>query len=350
MFKDSRTKRVFIITIVMIMALSTVALAAGNIYTKQLAATYGRIKIKVDGNDITQRIEQEYGAPAFTADDRSYVPVRALAEITGMKVNWDASTHTAELVDTKAKEYKESLQKKDGDILKLNDEVNKLNAEIKKLKEGVVDKGDLAALQTKLNKDFKEISGVSFSTKLKESKDKITVSIEIDTKNTSERNAWRKMKASEKQEIIKDIVSEVSKDFSKFKVSGTLYDNYQKKTLYSFSLNTSGKVSISNNDYDDYRDDRYSDILYDAEDNLKYYFGRIAYVNSVSLKEKNNGDIYGTIDIDEDRYTLTDREIEIAFSDAEADLVRKYGSGTYLDVELYLNGRLHGAYYNGRFN
>lgn len=349
MLKNSKLKRVLVIALLLIMSLTTVAVAANNIHTKQLIATYGRIKFKVDGKDVTKVIEEKYNTPAFVVDDRSYAPVRAIADLMDLEVKWDSKTYTAEIIDTKAENHKKELQKKDSEIDKLEKELKKLQDEIKKLKDGTVDKEDLKTLENKLNKDFKQVDGVNFSIKLKENKDKITITIDIDTKNTSERNAWRKMSNNDKKYIIEDIVDAVSKNFKTFKVDGTLYDNYQKKTLYSFSLSTNGKVSISNKDYGYDDRDRYDDIIYDAEGYLDYYFRDIAKVVQISLRERSNGEIYGSLDIDEDRYRPSDREIEDAFYRTEDDLIRRYGSGTYLDVELYLNGKSYGSYYDGRF-
>ena len=125
MFKKSKLQRVFLLTLVLVMALTTVAAAANSIYTKELTATYGRIKFKVDGKDVTNAIESKYGTPAFVVDDRSYVPVRAIAELMGLEVKYDNATHTAELIDTKSKEY-------EAEIKKLNDEIKKLKDEAKK--------------------------------------------------------------------------------------------------------------------------------------------------------------------------------------------------------------------------
>lgn len=351
MFKNLKLKRVLAITLLLVMSLTTVALAANSVQTKQVPVTYGRIKFKVDGKDVTKAIEEKYNSPAFIIGDRSYAPVRAIADLMGLEVKWDSNTDTAEIIDTKAENHNKEIQKKDVEIDKLEKEIKELEKEIKKLKEGTVDKDDLATLEKKLNKDFAVVKDVSFSIKLKESKDKITITIDIDTKNTSERNSWRKMSNNDKKYIIEDIVNDVSKNFKNFKVDGTLYDNHQKKTLYSFNLTNNGKVSISNKDYGyDDRDYRYDDIIYDAENYLDYYFRDIAKVARISLSERSNGEIYGSLDIEEDRYRPTDSEIEKAFYNAEDDLIRKYGSGTYLDIELYLNDRRHGTYYNGRFN
>lgn len=88
MFKDGRYKKVLATTIMLVLALSTVAIAANNVYDKKLTATHGRIKFKVDGKDVTSQIESKYGSPAFVVKEygsRSYVPVRAIAELMGLE-------------------------------------------------------------------------------------------------------------------------------------------------------------------------------------------------------------------------------------------------------------------------
>ncbi|SHD76239.1 copper amine oxidase N-terminal domain-containing protein [Schnuerera ultunensis] len=192
MFKNDRFKKVLVISIVLVLALSTIAVAANEVYQKKLTATFGRIKFKVDGKDVTKEIESKYDTPAFIVNSRSYVPVRAIAELMGMEVKWDGETHTAEIIDVKSKAYEEELDKKDKEIAELK-------KEIEKLKKDVVDETDLKAVQKKLNNEFGTYHDVDFDITLKESKNRIDVDITMDLRDSRQESYWNRMGYSYKK-------------------------------------------------------------------------------------------------------------------------------------------------------
>ncbi len=267
MFKKDRFKKVLVLSIVLVLALSTIAIAANEVYQKKLTATIGRIKFKVDGEDVTKEIEEKYKAPAFTVkefDSRSYVPVRAIAELMGMEVKWDDKTHTAEIIDVKSKVYEEEIKKKDKEIAELKEE-------IKKLKEEVVEEDKLQVLEDKLNDKYGTYKDVNFDIVLKESKNNIDVKIIIDLKNYNQEKYWNKMDVSTKKAMIEDIVDTISKEYTDYNIHGNIYDLYYKKELFTFNKPKIGKLSITHDDrytggsYDSYIDE----VIYDEF----YYYG-----------------------------------------------------------------------------
>lgn len=351
MLRNSRLKKILVTTLALILVLGTAAVAAESIYTKQLTATFGRIKFNVNGKNVTQEIENKYGTPAFVADDRSYVPVRAIADLMGLDVDYDNNTHTVKLTDVKSEKYEKDLKTKDTEIKEKNAEITKLKKEITDLKKNVVEETSLDALEKKLNKDFGTYKNVDFDISLKETSSAIDVSITVDLKTSSQQSDWNRLANNDKKYYVEDLVDDIAKAFKNTKITGSIYNNSTKRDLLTFNKNkSSSTVTISHKGTSSGGSNYYyDDILYDAEDLLDYYFGSIAWVTNISIKERSNGQIYGTIDIEEDRYTLRDSEIEDAFYDAEKELIYEYGSGVYLDIELYVNDKSYGTYYDGRF-
>lgn len=104
----------------------------------------------VDGKDVTKQVEDKYKTPAFVVkeyDERAYVPLRAIADLMGVKVDYDNNTHTAEIIDVKSEKYEKELAEKDNEIKKLKEEIEKLK---KKETEKVVEETDLKAVEKKI--------------------------------------------------------------------------------------------------------------------------------------------------------------------------------------------------------
>lgn len=259
MFRNGKFKKTLIITLLFILTLSTVAIAANNIYVKKLTATHGRIKFKVDGKDITKQIESKYGSPAFVVkeyDSRSYVPVRAIAELMGMEVKWDGKTHTAEIIDTKSEQYEKELKKKDNEIAELK-------KEIEKLKKNVVDETDLKAIEKKLNNEYGTYEGVDFDITLKESKSRIDVDIVMDLRDGRQEAAWLRMRHNDRKYMVEDIVDIIASKFSNVDIYGSIYDEFDRRDVMSFNKRKNSSISIS---YDDrrygYAEDDIDEIVY----------------------------------------------------------------------------------------
>ncbi|NLW41451.1 MAG: copper amine oxidase N-terminal domain-containing protein [Tissierellia bacterium] len=304
MFKAARFKKVLVISMVLVLTLGTIAVAANEVYQKQLTATFGRIKFKVDGKDVTKEIEDMYDAPAFVVDGRSYVPVRAIAELMGLEVKWDGETHTAEIIDVKSKAYEEAIKKKDQEIAELKKEIEKLKG---KEKEKETKETDLKALEKKLNNKYGTYKNVYFDITLKESKNRIDVEILMDLKNSSQRNYWGKMTYKDRKSMIEDIVDTILSEFKDIAVYGSIYDLYYKRNFLTFSKPRVGKLTISHSDryWGIYDDDIY-DIVYDE---FEYEGIMDAYVD---IRDSSSNTIYIKVDIPS-RYE--DRWLNLTHSD-----------------------------------
>lgn len=360
MFKNGKYKKTLAITMLLVLALSTVAIAANNIYDKKLTATHGRIKFKVDGKDVTKEIESKYNSPAFTVreyNSRSYVPVRAIAELMGMKVEYDDSTHTAEIIDVKSEKYEKELEKKD-------EEIAELKKEIEKLKKNVVDETDLKALEKKLNKEYSTYKNVDFDIKLKESKNRIDVDIVMDLRDGRQENAWSVMGHNNKKAMIEDIADIISREFSNVDIYGSIYDEFYRRNMLTFNMRKNGSVNIS-------YDDRIRDS-YDRYD--RYYIDKLVEdefykkgINDATISKVSTGsrEIYFEIDFSskyEAEWKKLDKDDVARILDRIADEIiydydyyddyyydrdRYYDDYYYRDVEayVYMGGKEQGKYY-----
>jgi len=347
MFKNDRFKKVLVISIVLVLALSTIAIAANEVYQKKLTATIGRIKFKVDGKDITKEIEEKYKAPAFTVkefDSRSYVPVRAIAELMGMEVNWDEETHTAEIIDVKSKAYEEEIKKKDK-------EISELKKEIEKLKENVVEERDLKAIEKKLNDKYGTYKDVDFDITLKESTNRIDVDIVMDLRDGRQESAWNKMSYNNRKTMIEDIVDIISSEFPKVDIYGTIYDEFFKRDIVEFNKKQNGKLNINRSDrtWDAY--DRYiDDIVYEEFWN---YGIEDAYIRDIREDSyKVSFDI-----VFSDRYSTEWRDmggkIESILDRIADDVLYYYDYYGYYDynynrdvsIDIYMDNKYLGRYY-----
>ena len=315
MFRNKKTQKVVLSTLLVFTLLSTVAFAANGIFDKKITATHGRIKLSYQGEDITKAVEEKYGTPAFTVkeyDGRAYVPVRALADIMGVSVTYDNATHTANFVDSEKLVLQKQLELKDQEIAALQAENNKLKNQAKEEeKKEEAAKTDIKELEKKLNKDYGVVDDVTFDISLKETSSRITATITIDTRDYYESNAWRKMRVADKKSLMEDISEDISKVFKNHKVEGSIYDNYQRYTLYTFTTNNNGKVTVSDRDYgydSDYGYGDYRDVERYLQEDLDYAGFRNA---TVRASNESSSTVYVRITLgyspsSEDRRDITD--------------------------------------------
>lgn len=351
MFKKNY-KKVVIPALALTMMVSSVALSAEAIYNKQLTATYGRIKFNYEGKDVTKQIESKYGTPAFTADDRAYAPVRAIADLLGTDIDYDSRTHTVKITDTKVESHKKELDSKNKEIANKDKKIEELEKEIKKLKDGTVDKADLKSVETSLNKKYGEYEKVEFNIVLKESKDTISIDINTDLKNIRDEQNWIRMRNSDKRSLIEDIVAEVRKAFPSTAITGNIYDSYSRKNLYTFSQSKTGSLSVSDRDYDD-RDDKGN---YGSLDS--YVRGEFTDygIKNASIYRRNPGKSNETFEIsfsstyerDWDDLVYKDyREVESLLDDI-ADEIEYYYNYDYryddIYIEIYMGNDMVGKY------
>jgi hypothetical protein len=350
MFNKKNYKKVLISVLALMMIFGTVALAAEGIFDKKLTATYGRIKFTYKGNDVTKLIETQYGTPAFTVDGRAYAPVRAMADLLGVDIDYDNNTHTVKITDSKEESYKLDLDKKNKEIEEMEKEIEELKNEVKKIKDGTVDKGDLKSLETSLNKKYGEYEKVEFDVVLKENKDNISIDINTDLRNTRDEQNWIKMKYSDKKYLMEDVVAEVKKAFPNTDVTGNIYDASSRKNLYTFRQNKNGSLSITNNDSGYDYDYGYGYGNLDSYVESEFYRNGI---NNARIYRSNSGRWDDSFEIsftdtsaNESAWNrLSDSTIDSMLDRIAKDIEYYYNSNyDYIEIEVYRGSTRLGTY------
>lgn len=344
MFKNKKSKKIILSSLVVVMLLSTVVFAANEIIDKKLTATHGRIRVSYQGEDVTKEMEEKYGTPAFTVreyDSRAYVPVRSLAELMGVSVSWNSDTHTADFVDVDKLALEKQVDIKDAEIKRLEAEIDRLEGKVEEKEEEKEEEKDIKKLETQLNKDYRYVDNVDFKIVLKESGSKVIADIFIDTRSSTERNDWLRMHTNDKRGLMEDIANDISKKLDTYNVEGSIYDNYERETLYEFKMSTSGRVSITDRDYTD-SGYRKGDLEDDAKYELDYYLRDLGYIDKINIRETRTNEITGEVTFKDDgpSYEPRIRDIE----DAVEDAAYKLGSNVYLDIDVY-----YGKIFLGRF-
>lgn len=85
------------------------AVAASTITTRTLQAQYADISLEVSGQKITLTDAKGNPVEPFAVDGTVYIPARALGDILGKEVLWDASTHTVSVGKAPLMEDAETL-------------------------------------------------------------------------------------------------------------------------------------------------------------------------------------------------------------------------------------------------
>lgn len=341
MFKDKKWKKIILSSLIVLMLVSTVALAANEIFDKQLTATHGRIRVSYQGEDVTEEMEEKYGTPAFTVreyDSRAYVPVRSLAELMGVSVSWNSDTHTADFVDVDKLALEKQVDIKDAEIKRLEAEIERLEGKVEEKEEEKEEEKDIDKLQDQLNKDYGYVNNVDFDIRLKESGSKIIADIIIDTRSSTERNDWLRMHTNDKRRLMEDIAKDISDEFDTYNVEGSIYDNYERDTLYEFKMSTSGRVSITDRDY------RSDDLLDDAEYYLDFYLRDLGRIERIRISESRTGEITGEVEFEDDGDSRKPRDRDI--QDAIYDAADRLGRDVYIDIDVYYGNSRLGRYYN----
>ena len=365
MFNKKNYKKVIILVLALVMILGTVALAAEGVYQKNLTATYGKIKFNYEGSDVTSQIESTYGAPAFIAGGISYAPVRAIADLVGVDIKWDEKTNTAYITDPKVEEHRKQLDDKDDAIAELKAKIEKLENKVKEEeKKEEVSKGDLKSLEASLNKKYSEYEKVEFDISLKESGNTITMEITTNLGHTRDEQNWIRMNYSDKKYLIENAVTEVEREFKNAAITGNVYDSFSRRNLYTFRLNANGSVTISNNDYGGYYDDRYYDDRYydDRYYDDRYYDGYVDTRVRSEFKSEGISDAklvkidysgrtaYLEIDIPADAeskwnsLSTSVKRSMLEYISSGIDSGYYYGNIDYVEVRIYAGPKLIGTY------
>lgn len=346
LFKKKKIVRRASIILASTLLLGTVVQASS--LTKKIDATFRNIKIF--SNNQQQTIAQE----PFIYNNSVYLPVRAVAELVGKQIDWEANTNSVYISDKSgsftAEQLQAQLNSKNAEIAKLHTEVFKLESEIKTLKEdgkGNQSSGNLKETLDYLEKEFGNEYSIYWDFNLTETSSRINVEVSFDSRYDDKR--WDSLSKKQRENFFEDICREIRYDFKDTPINGKVLDNRTDKEVAKFSYSTrnsftytdTGSVSFSTLERDlrnyikkiDGADLPIDDIeLSGTEDDITFvvYVDLYRLADEKSFKDamkNNHSKVKGTMDeirdeiLDDYRYASIQGYIEDTYS---GDTVARY--------------------------
>lgn len=319
-----RNKKV-IVTVIAILLVSTTIFAQP--ITKTIRARYGDVQLLNEGQNVTHLVNTKYdGAQAFISDSRTYVPIRAVADVLGINVQWDPNTRTASFTDT------EKAQ--------LRARVIELEKKIKELEDKPASSAQaLKDLEAKLNKDFNEIDKVPMKyTITQNSKGELTINAYANITDRSDEERWNKTGDRVIKNTLEDIMKEVDKSFKDSDVKGTVYteSRYDKnKIQYEFDRKAGKSLNITDKTEgakDDLRDKFKSEMTHAFKQaNIN------TFVEISSFKVERDDYIKATVKLTNSLNRREILELQKELIESEDYFQRNYGRNYRYDIIFEYN-------------
>ena len=265
--------------------------------------------------------------------DRVYVPIRAMSEILGKNVDWDAPAYAVRVSDKPDAATDAKVKELENKITQLNAQLSERDIQYTVLKaqyDALEEKGKTVSLKDmakQLNKDFSDYRSVEFEITLSGKESDIDVEIAVDLDDY--KSEWKSLTDSRKTSYLQGIVDALLKQYEKADIEGYIYDSSTKSKpkLLTFTVSSKGVVQMKS-----------SADLSDLEEELDDEYYR--YFSDIRLSIELDGD---SSDIEYYIYVnLRDYEDEWdALSDS---IVKKLMSYIYEDIEYeYQDATISGS-------
>lgn len=318
----NRKKVISVLITTLILVGSFGAFSYGNTISKTLEAWYGTVRIIVDGENVTHKVEP------FVVDGTTYIPLRVVAETFNKNVEWNASTSTATITDdlTQVDDYYQTeILKRDVEIMNLRSQIERLEEELED-----IESVDLDDLEDDLNDDFDEYEDIEFDINLDGDEEEIEVEIEVDLDDY--KYEWEDLSERDIEDYLQDIVDEILDVCEDADIEGFIIDTDEDEELVEFTITKRGNVDI---------EERYDDIdISDLEDDLDdYYYDYFSDIDLYIELDGDEDDIEYIVEIDYDRYEdewedLSDNDIEELMADIYYDIEDELGEDA--DIKGYV--------------
>lgn len=262
--------------------------------TKTLKAVYNNIGITYNGTAISYDAEGE----PFMINGTTYLPLRLVGTALNKNVSWDgnnkrviitdngaagpADNSTITALNSQINSLNQELTATKTSISSKDSQITSLKADIEKLKAVQSKTVDLDDMEEKLNDRYGDYKKTDAEISLSGDVDDITVRIDVN------KSKWRDLSSSVKKDIVQDIVDDLLSEYKKADISGGIYDSGK---LESFSVSSSGKVSLSGSSAMD---------LDEMEDELKDEYDRYKKTSSRISLSGDEDDITVRIDVNKD--------------------------------------------------
>ncbi|MCQ4923066.1 copper amine oxidase N-terminal domain-containing protein [Tissierella carlieri] len=339
-----KMKRKLMLLIVAILVVGSSTVFAADSVQNIKGFFSSTIKIFRNGQEVDLGIDEVTKQPykPFVTNGRTYIPVRAIADVLGKDVNWDGPNSTVYISDKPDENYNyvlvQLLQEQEKNS-KLEAKVKELEAELAKVKEDKV--SSLTDMENYLNKQYDKYKDVRFEIKLSGDSKDIKVKIYV---NRNDNSYWNSLTTSQIEKFVDDIVYDIDRDFKNANISGYIENNYTGKEELSFKINSKGKLEISNYkgsngrvyDLDDM--ERELDYSYGRYDSIDFDFSLSGSESSIRVNVKVNSNDWYRYSYKEEFLEKVYDEINYYFPSAE---IYGYIDDYYFDFDSrgYVNLR-----------
>lgn len=252
------------------MLFTSVASAAGPV-AKTLQVYFRDIKININGN-----IKQPSQEP-FLYNGTTYVPLRFISEAMGKSVSWDDQKNLITITDgaSSVESLKQQIAQKDQELnyyrnlqISLTSRISQLEKELEEAKEAASKKSSSEDIEDYLYDEYGSWNGMKFDFYVKESKSKVTLTIELN--KNKYKSKWDSTSKSKLEGWLEDIYEDVKDEFPKLKFSGTLEDTYNDEVMLELGETSKKKLTV---EYLKASGKTGSSGKYDLEDDLNDEFG-----------------------------------------------------------------------------
>lgn len=309
-------------SLLMVMIISSFSYAAK--VKKVMEVWYGSMSIIYNGKNVTNDLK-----PFVDKDGNSYVPLRILSTYFDKNVGWDPKTYTATVTDKpgtgaqqgEIAQLQNKILIKDIEITELKKKIEKLEDELDDDKKG---SKSLRTLEKDLNNDHDRYKSIDFDISLSSSRNDKEIEVKIEVDLSKDRSRWDDLSTRNIESYLEDVCKDISREFSKADIKGTIRDRDGRKDLVKFYTKSNGDVVIDDKyDRDGGRDTSRKDLEKDLDN--RYY----DYFRDIRFDIKLNGDsddatFYVNVDLKEYKKEWKN----LANSD-----IRKMMSKIYDDIE-----------------
>lgn len=225
--KYSKKLGISLAVIILVMSLTSIGYAAvaGKYY--DIKAWMGDLKIFRNGQQI------QLADPPMIVNGRTYLPVRAVAEMLNKDVTWDPVNYHVGIND-KPGDNVTSLQQQ---LFAAQLEISRLN---KLIDESKVT--SISDLEKDLMKRYDEYKDVEFDIDLKGNEKDLEVRIYVDLYDFEDE--WDDLSDKNITSYLQNIVDHILDKYKNAKIKGFIEDSDRDKELVSFSVSSKGAVSL----------------------------------------------------------------------------------------------------------
>lgn len=234
--KNNKKKVLLVLAVaIFVLAMSTTGLAAS--LKRNFAVTYRNIRVVYNGSQANLANEP------FIVDEqgRTYLALNDMALLFDKNISWNDATSTISIEDKPGQGNAVEMYNMQLEITRLQNENKKLKEQAEE-KDKVVDLDDLEDdLNDEYEDEFKK-KDLYLEIALKESKNKIRVSIDaVDKKGKEVDYIFDYINKSNLEGLLEDIYDDIIREYKDADVYGTVADYYDE---IDFEFTSRGKLKI----------------------------------------------------------------------------------------------------------